>query len=316
MTPLTYRMFRLHHGPFIEIAKKMHAKPNEVEELVLDKGNIKEIQPEELEPFKNLQYLFLNHNQLTVLSGLNYLIRLKVLDARDNNISDIRLTEQHFLKELYLARNRLRNLDDLLPKLSHLRELRILDLRENLVALENDYRKVVVRTFPELTILDGHPITLRERQKPTNANAGSPTKRRPRSILQCLRERPLSAADITVRHKADLVRKERELEEEREQERLTATARKRKEDFEAASKQQFAPMPEEMDFLGQAIRRAEALKPKTRDAPRPHTRMYIKAPVYVKQKQLTDDEERAAKLNPRLPGIFGTRVELAKRYPK
>ena len=311
-------MFRLHHGPFIDLAKRMRAKPNEVEELVMDRKNIKEIQPEELEPFMNLQYLYLNHNQLTVLSGLNHLVRLKVLDARDNNISDVRLTEQHFLKELYLARNKLRNLDEFLPKVAHLRELRVLDLRENSVALENDYRKVVVRTFPELVNLDGHPVTARERQRQQKGEAVSTASRRkrPRSILQCLQERPMSAADVTVRKKAEMVRKQRKLEEELEQERLTATARKRKEEFEAASRQLGVPMPEEMDFLGQSIRRAEALKPKVVEAPRPHTRMYLKRPVYVNHKQLTDEEERVDKLNPRLPGLFAVRVEYEMRYPK
>lgn len=310
-------MFALHQGPFIDIAKKMHAKPTEVEEMVIEKGTISEIKPNELEPFKNLQYIYFTGNNIEILNNLDHNIRLKIIDARNNKIRDVDLTNQHFLEELYLADNCLHDLQSFIKKVSHIKDLQILDLRNNSLALENQYRSTVISAFPALRILDGHPVTLRERQrgKVGTATRNLQTTRRPRSILQCLQERPMSAADANVRRKANTIRRDRDIAEKEEQERLTAAARKRKEEFEQKARNKDIPMPEELDFLGQAIRRAEALRRKPAETPRPHTRMFLKAPVYTKAKELSPEEERAVRLNPNLPAVFNAKVQHRIMYP-
>lgn len=280
-------MFRLHQGPFIDIVKEMHSKPGATEEIVIGKHKISEITEDDLYPFPNLQYLYVPFNNLTRLDHLERNIRLKFIDARYNQITDFDLSHQMFLEELYLSGNNIQNLDAVMGKLSHIKNLHVLDLRGNPLTLEKNYKQLAVITFPELQILDGHEITQLDHMKyshqinpNTNTSRLSLTtsRRKNTTILQCLKERPLSSADLIVQRRVSHIKKERELKREKELLDQTAVARKRKEDFEAAAKIKTAPMPEELDFLGKAERIAAEKKPVVKKVKKPHTRIYFKKP--------------------------------------
>lgn len=287
-------MFRLHQGPFIDIVKEMHSKPGATEEIVIGKHKISEITEDDLYPFPNLQYLYVPFNNLTRLDHLERNIRLKFIDARYNRITDFDLTHQLFLEELYLSGNNIQNLDAVMNKLSHIRNLRVLDLRGNPLTLEKNYKQLAISTFPELQNLDGHEITQHDHIKYPNKKYANPsitknamtsrltlntTKRKNMTVLQCLKERPLSSADLIVQKRVDQILKEREKKKEEELLEQTAVARKRKEDFEAAAKIKTAPMPEDLDFLGKAEKIAAEKKPVIKPVKRPHTRIYFKKPT-------------------------------------
>jgi len=164
-------MFRLHRGAFIDLAKRMRARPLDLEESVLDRNTVSEIGPGDLELFANLQYLYPARDELTVLSGLQHSIRLKVIDARCNRIGDVDISHQLCLNELCLAGNRLQGLDAFVTRLAHMRYLHVLDLRDNDLALESGYRRTVIRAIQPLQLLDGLPITACERRKRTAQRA-------------------------------------------------------------------------------------------------------------------------------------------------
>ncbi|OHT14085.1 hypothetical protein TRFO_15617 [Tritrichomonas foetus] len=342
-------MFRLHQGPFIDLIKQSNTTPNETEEIVIGRNKISEITPVDLFPFHNLQYLYIPYNNLSKLENLEHNFRLKLIDARHNKIRDINLSQQLYLEELYLAGNKLQNLETTIQKISHIRNLKILDLQDNPLSLERGYRQYIINTFADLKILDGHEITKIEKKKRdihlqirhknqtsrisnysrahpsdlsnnnftskisshqnsnntmnnntinyndmnnnnnmnmnisnnmsslSNTNKGcASSRRRPKSILQCLKEKPISEADLIVKKKVELIRVKREEQKEREYLEQTAISRRRKEEFEAAAKIKVAPFPEGLDFLAKANRIAAEKEKKKEERRRGNTILYIK----------------------------------------
>ena len=66
---------------------------------------------------------------------------------------------------LLIGNNRLRNLDKFLVFLQKFAFLDHLDLFGNPLAEEPDYRLKIIKTMPQIKILDRHPITVDERIK-------------------------------------------------------------------------------------------------------------------------------------------------------
>ena len=147
-------------------------------------------------PHRQLQFLYLSHNGIREISGLENMYKLEVLDLSSNFISTIgdSLEDCRSLNTLLLSRNRLQSCDDIagmlkcrklaIVDLSHnkislpdsdpyemnmllqpLRELRSLDLTANPTQGSwNHYREVHITTMPEsLEVLDRKPITAAER---------------------------------------------------------------------------------------------------------------------------------------------------------
>lgn len=70
-----------------------------------------------------------------------------------------------FLKELRLYDNKLKNLHDTLVVLSKLHHLEDLDLFDNPLQEEENYRLQMIKAVPSLVVLDRHVITDGERTK-------------------------------------------------------------------------------------------------------------------------------------------------------
>jgi hypothetical protein len=300
-------------GPFIRVAKRMNTRIHDVEEIVLEPNTISEIKPTDLRDFCNLQYLFIARNQLTTLTNISYNIRLKLIDARHNQLRDIDLSGQFFLEELYLSDNRLEYLDLFLKKLSHLRDLSILDLRNNPLAIERNYRLTVIHSFERLKMLDGHVVKPEEAIR-TRDKSSIGSKRAASSLLRSLHERPLSAADRIVQKKAESIRTRKE--RAKEEQRRIAQMRNQKADYDGVAQLRRLPMSEYFDVLGQLSRAKASTETRPQSEQSRRTRLFMKAPAIGKPVELNDGELLAKRLNPDLPPIFGIRVEHKILYPK
>ena len=192
-------------NPFLEISKKSLIKSYDMEELVLEKTKLIKIEKDFLKPFPNLQSLFIPNNELIELSNLDYNIRLKFIDARNNNISEINIPKQLFLTELYLSNNSLINLEIFLNQIDHLKNLEILDLRNNKLTQERGYRNLIILKFPSLKILDGINIIKKNNIIPRNIN------NRSSSVLTYLKNIPKSNVEININLKNKKILKKKEL---------------------------------------------------------------------------------------------------------
>ena len=309
-------------NPFLELSSTLNITPFSTIELVLDKANLTEIGENDLSYYQNLQALFIPGNKITVLNHLDKNIRLTIIDARDNQLVDIELKKQTFLTDLLLSGNRLQDLDFILSKLCHLRNLETLDLRGNPLTLEKGYRQIVLNAMPWLKNLDG--IDTKEDQQRrqlrqiilTRGNLSrSPTRstKRPTSILEHLRTRPMSAADTIVKRKADRIRADRQRKLKLEEEERTAAARMQKEEFERKAAMEELPMPEALDFLGQAHARDPPPPPKPEKKKRAMSRMFLKRPVYIQPTTMSKDDEVMKRFNPQLPQ-FNLRLQNEKMF--
>eukprot|EP00501_MAST-03F_sp_TOSAG23-6_P002147 GSMAST32.ASY1.ANO1.2245.1 assembled CDS len=119
------------------------------------------------EPFTNLEVLWLNDNRIRKLSGLDSNIRIKRLYLHNNCITSLRgsLKCFTFLNVLTLQNNNLKNLKLCLEYLVKCRYLKQLDMQENPVAAENNYRLIVIGAMPWLEVFDSTVITDFERQE-------------------------------------------------------------------------------------------------------------------------------------------------------
>lgn len=300
-------MRKVNGNPFLEIARKMSMKPYDIEEIVVDKAGLTQIGPRDLDQFPNLQVLYVPNNKLARLNNLEANYRLKVIDARQNQITCVDFRHNQFIKELYLANNLLIDLDTLLPTISHLRDLEILDLRFNRVTQEKNYRQKMISTFPSLKIIDGLEVLPSERVKYKNLlrDSNIVRKARSQSVVEYLKTSPPSRADKQVLQKAMIIRKKQQEKEEYEDHLRHEEMERRKEAFEAAAAIKEAPMPADMDFLGQQLK-SQTCKEIVHNPRKQTLRPFLKAPTFQDDNELTPGEETFRQLNPDIP-VFKTR---------
>uniref|UniRef100_A0A0G4FER7 U2A'/phosphoprotein 32 family A C-terminal domain-containing protein n=1 Tax=Chromera velia CCMP2878 TaxID=1169474 RepID=A0A0G4FER7_9ALVE len=117
--------------------------------------------------FPNIEALWISDNKLTQLNHLDANFRIKEVYAERNEICTLRgsLAEFKFLNTLVLSHNRLRDVDRLLETLSKMRFLKKLDLRNNPVVEEPDYRLRMIFHLPQVTVLDASAVQTLERIK-------------------------------------------------------------------------------------------------------------------------------------------------------
>jgi hypothetical protein len=115
--------------------------------------------------FVNLEALYLNNNRLSDLAGLDACFRIKKLYADHNKLVTLEgpIEGMKFLTVLEVSHNKLADLDYQLETLRRCQYLKHLDLRDNPVSQEVNYRLRVIAAVPSLEVLDAHAIESTER---------------------------------------------------------------------------------------------------------------------------------------------------------
>lgn len=130
-------------------------------------------QIEHLETLRNnIDSIDLSDNKISVIENIPKLTRLKVIFLANNKISAI---QSDFaacvpnLEILVLHNNKIQYFDELL-KLRDLKQLKIINLSDNLVTEIKDYRLKIISLFSSLYCLDFERVTLLERKASENVS--------------------------------------------------------------------------------------------------------------------------------------------------
>ncbi|XP_069074322.1 acidic leucine-rich nuclear phosphoprotein 32 family member E [Pleurodeles waltl] len=132
--------------------------PGEVAELVLDSCRSSNGEIEGLtENFKELEFLSMASIELTSLSKLPTLSKLRKLELSDNAISgglEILVEKCPNLTYLNLSGNKIKDASTVEP-LQNLKNLKSLDLFNCEITNQEDYRETIFELLPQITFLDG-----------------------------------------------------------------------------------------------------------------------------------------------------------------
>ena len=133
------------------------------------------------EKFVNLEVLWLNNNHLQRIDGLDANFRIKKLYVHGNRIRDLSgsLSKFTFLEEFHAHNNEISNLRACLAALSHMHHIKTLNLFNNPVAEEDNYRLQVVAALPSLEVLDKHAVTPSDRAAAARFSPGRHGSRQP-----------------------------------------------------------------------------------------------------------------------------------------
>ncbi|NWS21362.1 LRC72 protein, partial [Pachyramphus minor] len=119
-----------------------------------------------LSQFNRLKYLWLNNNKIQDLTFLFKNYCLSELYLNNNELTDISGALKHLcsLKILFLHNNELRKLDKTVKELKGMISLHTLNLFQNPLAYDPDYRLYVIHILPSVQLLDRKLVTQRERE--------------------------------------------------------------------------------------------------------------------------------------------------------
>ncbi len=133
---------------------------NNTKEIILDYQIIKELNEQDkqyIESFKNLEKLNMSYCKLFSLKNLPMLPNLIKIELNDNNLSEkdlVKLLQFPKLSEIYIANNLIKSFEEL-KQLKNMRELHLIDLSDNPICQNKDYREKMFEIFPRLLFLDG-----------------------------------------------------------------------------------------------------------------------------------------------------------------
>jgi len=118
--------------------------------------------------FKSMSVLWINNNKLTSFAGLETNFRVKEVYAHDNKIQTLGedcLSHMTFLNTLTLNGNKLDDMENVLEELRPMANLLNLDLYDNPLAQEDNYRLRVIGELETLQVLDRHSISEEEHEE-------------------------------------------------------------------------------------------------------------------------------------------------------
>ncbi|XP_072910226.1 leucine-rich repeat-containing protein 72 isoform X5 [Hemitrygon akajei] len=129
-------------------------KHSDVIEIYLAKKRLTEVP--DLSRFKQLKYLWLNHNKIKKISSLTMNYCLKELYLQNNLLIDVTDTLKHLtnLEILMLHNNWLTKLEKVIAELKKLMWLHTLNLFNNPLTQDQDYRLYVIYHLPSVQLLD------------------------------------------------------------------------------------------------------------------------------------------------------------------
>lgn len=152
--------------PYKELPIKTAKAAGNCEEIHLGGRSIHEL-GDAFKYFVSLECLWLNDNNLTDISGLDGNFRIKILYLNGNKMAELQPEQfEHFiaLHTLSLGSNQLNDLTGTCYVLKHLRNLRNLDLNDNPISKEDNYRLRVIGELPTLETFDKKKVTEDERR--------------------------------------------------------------------------------------------------------------------------------------------------------
>jgi len=151
--------------PYTCIPKRNRKYASECTEVYLAKQGAEKTS-ENFEHFKSLEVIWFNGNRLSRIDNLETNFRIREVYVEDNRLFSLSgLRSFKFLRVLLASKNQLRNLDKQIELLSRFAFLNKLDLFDNPVAEEPDYRLRMIYHVPQVEILDKHVIKGTERER-------------------------------------------------------------------------------------------------------------------------------------------------------
>lgn len=151
--------------PFEVIPIKNSKYAKNCTEVHLAEQNLEELT--NFDKFPNLECLWLNDNKFEKIEGLDTNFRLRELYLSNNKIKTLNgsIPNLIHLRTLILNNNEIRDLDKNLEILKDFKQLVQLNLADNPVAEEPNYRLRIITAIPSVQVLDRHVVTLQEREK-------------------------------------------------------------------------------------------------------------------------------------------------------
>lgn len=151
--------------PYTCIPKRNRKYASECTEVYLAKQGAEKTS-ENFGHFKSLEVIWFNGNRLSRIENLETNFRIREVYIEDNRLVSLHgLKNFKFLRVLLASKNQLRNLDKQIALLSRFAFLKKLDLFDNPVAEEPDYRLRLIYHVPQVETLDKHAVKGTERVK-------------------------------------------------------------------------------------------------------------------------------------------------------
>lgn len=149
--------------PYTCIPKRNRKYASECSEVHLCKQGAEDLS-ENFQHFTNLEVVWFSGNRLSRINNLETNFRIREVYVENNRLVSLAgLKSFKFLRVLLASGNQLRNLDKQLATLSRFAFLKKLDLFDNPVAEEPDYRLRLIYRVPQVDILDKHAVKGPER---------------------------------------------------------------------------------------------------------------------------------------------------------
>ncbi|KAM9308083.1 LOW QUALITY PROTEIN: leucine-rich repeat-containing protein 72 [Gastrophryne carolinensis] len=148
-----------------QLEKRGYRSDSDVLELYLGRKALREVT--DLSRFRQLRYLWLNHNKISRVNFLAMNYRLSELYLDHNELCSITGSLKHLtsLHTLMLNDNQLTHLQATIQELSAMTNLRVLNLFHNPLEQEPAYRPHVLHRLPSLELLDRKQVTQKEREE-------------------------------------------------------------------------------------------------------------------------------------------------------
>lgn len=148
-------------------AKSDKSKRRDVDVLELNLANKGITELKSLVRFKNLTRLWLQSNKIRHLPFIQNCDSLSEIYLQNNLIQSIEYCFRNLtnINTLYLNMNQLADLKSVANELSYLKYLKILNLYENPIALETEYRNLIIYSCSSLEIFDKNLLDISEREK-------------------------------------------------------------------------------------------------------------------------------------------------------
>ncbi|KAL8603814.1 hypothetical protein ACOMHN_058549 [Nucella lapillus] len=145
------------------LALRRIKKDKELEELYLADKGLTDVH--DLKRFRYLKKLWLNGNRLRQISCVTINFRLTELYLNDNELIEISGSISHLtcLQVCMLHNNQLTKLDKVTRGFKKMQNLHTLNLFDNPIAQEPEYRLFVIQRCPSVKLLDRQEVTKRER---------------------------------------------------------------------------------------------------------------------------------------------------------